>query len=454
MLSQIVIPIALATVGWTQSILLSLQTWESVRYARRRVGPDRRESLEEDDASFDESLSETDFGREKVVVMVPCKGNKDNLRDNLQPLFEQTYSNYELLLLAESSRDAANPLLEELLSRNRHLAPARIVYTGRGIASGQKVHNLLRATEELSDEVAIMAFVDSDACPNRDWLRRLVRGLEQPKTGAVTGYRWMVPQSDHPASLFLYSLNSALAGLLGPGGHYSVWGGSWAIRRSTFDGIGLRESWHGTLSDDLVATRALHGAGLKVRFSPYSVSRSEIEGGWAATLEFIRRQYLIARRYAPRLWRMGLANHVAAQAGIFGSLAWAALGSGTASRSFAAATSVALYGMAVLRGHWRQKLAACYAPDDGSKLRLARQTDIWLSPIFGLANLFLLLGSAFGSQIQWRGIRYLISPGGRILNIGRRIEQPEFEEPVILPFPDAVEAIEDEANKTQKRMTA
>ena len=451
MLGDWAVPIGFAICGWTQSVLLSLQTWESVRFARRRVARGNEECLDEDARL---PTGPGAFGREKVAVLVPCKGSCDDLRSNLQPLFEQSYANYEIILLIESPADGANEALLELTETNRHLAPARIVYTGRAVESGQKVHNLLQATEVLDDGVAILAFVDSDACPGHDWLRHLMLGLDQPDTGAITGYRWMIPLSDHPANLMVYSLNSALGGLMGPGGHYSVWGGSWAIRRQDFDSIGLREAWQGTLSDDLVATRALKGAGLKVRFAPNCVSRSEIDNDWRASFEFIRRQYLIARRYAPRLWSLGLASHLAAQGAIWGSLAWALLGHQTAPRIFAAATAAALYGMAVLRGYWRQRLVASYAPEDADRLEAAIRIDIWLSPIIGLVNLGVLIGSAFSSQIQWRGIRYWISPGGRVLTLGRQIEVDDDTQPVILKFPSEEEKETTPSRESEKRRMA
>jgi cellulose synthase/poly-beta-1,6-N-acetylglucosamine synthase-like glycosyltransferase len=133
---------------------------------------------------------------------------------------------------------------------------------------GQKVHNLLAATVELSSDVEILAFVDSDARPRPQWLRMLVQRLDRPDAGAATGYRWFIPQRPTLANHLLYSINAAAAVLVGPGKRRLVWGGSWAIRRDVLVSSGLRESWRQTLSDDLVAARVLSRARQHVEPEP------------------------------------------------------------------------------------------------------------------------------------------------------------------------------------------
>ena len=95
-----------------------------------------------------------------------------------------------------------------------------------------------------------------------------------------------------------------------------VWGGSWAIRRETFEQLKIHETWAGMLSDDLVASNQLRRSGLEVRFDPACVLTSPVDFDWAGMFDFVRRQYHITRHYAFRWWLLALAAATA------GNLAW------------------------------------------------------------------------------------------------------------------------------------
>ena len=118
----------------------------------------------------------------------------------------------------------------------------------------------------------------------------------------ATGYRWFTPEGPSLAHKLVYSINSAIMSLLGRSSQYMVWGGSWAIRRDTFEAIGLRAEWKGTLSDDLVAARVLRQAKRRVAFQPACVVVSPLSLSLGDAIGFMRRQYLIARHYADFWW--------------------------------------------------------------------------------------------------------------------------------------------------------
>ena len=172
---------------------------------------------------------------------------------------------------------------------------AQLLVAGRSANScGQKIHGLLRAIDELGTGVEFLAFLDSDVRPRNDWLRLLIERLDEilPMTmSAVTGYRWFVPVSPRLANWLLYSINSSLACLFTARGHHLIWGGSWAIRRSVFEQVGMREAWRKQLSDDLVAARVLHAAGLRIKFEPACVvaTRRSIRVLQSRALRFCKR---------------------------------------------------------------------------------------------------------------------------------------------------------------------
>ncbi len=196
-----------------------------------------------------------------------------------------------------------------------------------------------------------------------------------------------------------------------------VWGGSWAIRRETFERFGIRGAWQHTLSDDLVASRVLGRAGLEVRFDPACVLTSPVDFTWREMFEFVRRQYCITRHYAFRWWLLALA------AATVGNLAWVAsvgmLAVATVAGSppawLPAGVLAALYGFGVYRGWAMQRLTAVYAPEHVRELRGVRRWHIAGNPIVSFVQWLGILASAFGGRIRWRSIDYRLDSAGRVI---------------------------------------
>jgi hypothetical protein len=310
-----------------------------------------------------------------------------------------------------------------------------LIVSGPAFDTGQKVHNLRQATARLPAEAKYLAFVDSDARPSRDWLRRLLQRLDQPGAGAVTGYRWFVPQRGTLANHLLYSINASLAAGLGPGRHYLVWGGSWAIRRDVFDTVRLRDAWRGTLSDDLVATRVLQRAGLNIEFEPTAMLASAIDGDWRQAAAFIRRQYVIARFYARRYWFLALTGAATGLVTFWGGLGIAL--TGLAQRAdwtwLPVAVCLAYYASTVVRGLLRRELARLYLPAQSPALRAAFRFDIWAAPFVTFVNSLGLLSSIVGSRLHWRGISYRLHQGGLVEIVRRDPLTPERHVALELP---------------------
>ena len=309
---------------------------------------------------------------------------------------------------------------------------ARVLAAGRAADSGQKVHNLLVATEHLSQRVKYLAFVDSDARPRPEWLRMLVSRLERPGLGAVTGYRWFTPIRPTVANALVYSMNCDVMSLLTRSSHHLIWGGSWAIRREVFDAIHLRDAWKGTLSDDLVASRLMRQSRLEVRFEPACVVASPMDVSLPEALGFIRRQYLVARLYTFDWWLFSLLAQRSRNAIWLGNLGVLLCGllTGTPSPWIPIAVSAVLYLVTVYRGALRQDLVKTYFPYWERASRRIRAFDIWANPLVELAHWIGVASAAVGRCVNWRGIRYHVMPGGQVTKIirnDRLAEQPAEE---------------------------
>lgn len=384
-----------------QNVLLGLHTWEHRRFARRRVGDAR---------PVDQSR--------RVALLSPCKGLDLQLESNLLHLLRQTYQNYEVVFIVESDTDPALEIIQRLVRRESSV-PARVIIAGRATATGQKIHNLATATAQLSSDVDILAFVDSDICPEPDWLGRLVTRLSRPEAGVVTGYRWFVPVQATLPNCLLYSINASIAALLGAGGQAIVWGGSWAIRRTDFEALNIRDNWQGTISDDLVATQSIQAAKLPIEFEPACMTASPMDYSLLGLGSFLRRQHMIGRIYAPRIWYQSLCLMVISTIAVFG-----AIGLVTSSLIFhqnwsrwAGGFLVTWYALQVYRGWLRHGLAQVYVQKWTNCTTWAALFDACAAPLSLLYNTLAMCSACFGSRIVWRGITYDLDRQGRLMRV-------------------------------------
>ena len=362
----------------------------------------------------------------RANVIIPCKGMEHQLRENLTAFLHQDHPNFEITFVVERATDPAVQLIRNLQKENRCIK-TRLVIAGRTEECGQKVHNLRRATEDLPIDVDVLVFADSDANPKSTWLRWIVNRIGRENLGARTGYRWMIPKNKKVPTLLGCTINNALASFLGRGKHYLVWGGSCAIHRNIFDAVGIREAWSGVLSDDLVASRALKTAKLEIEFEPQCVCTTMVEFNWYTLTEFMRRQLLIGRRYSPMYWISSLVVVVTSQIGFWGGLVGGivALSAGYSVGYWAVLSSVGLYLLGIGRAVVRQNIGRSN-DHTWRRYRRARKFDMFCGPFTGFVTAVMLLASTFGNTISWRGIRYFVGRGGRVLLVGRELESAKW----------------------------
>lgn len=362
----------------------------------------------------------------RANVIIPCKGMEHQLRENLTAFLHQDHPNFEITFVVERATDPAVQLIRNLQKENRCIS-TKLVIAGRTEECGQKVHNLRRATEDLSIDVDVLVFADSDASPKSTWLRWIVNRIGRENLGARTGYRWMIPKNKKVPTLLGCTINNALASFLGRGKHYLVWGGSWAIHRNIFDAVGIREAWSGVLSDDLVASRALKTANLEIEFEPQCVCTTVVEFNWSSLTEFMRRQLLIGRRYSPMYWLGSLLVVVTSQLGFWGGLVGGilAVSAGYSIGYWALLSTVGLYLLGVARAVVRQNIGRSN-DHTWRRHRRARKFDMFCGPFTGFVTAAMLLASMFGNTISWRGISYFVGRGGRVLLVGRRLESAQW----------------------------
>ena len=349
----------------------------------------------------------------KAVVIVPCRGLEDGFEENIQGILAQDYRDYEIIFVTESENDPAHGVIARLLKQRRRLAPPTwMVVAGEARNRGQKVHNLLAALDTLNSidrRVEALVFADSDMRPPRNWLAELVAPLGDRQVGATTGYRWYLPSNEdsYPAqsfaSILLSVWNSSALALLGERSRFA-WGGSTAILRENFDEIGVKERWHGALSDDYVLTSAVHEHGQRIKFVPECLVASRSEVSAKDLLEFTTRQMRITRVYSPRVWRLACISHALFNLAFWGGLLRLIVSSltGTPNRSLAALLA-GVFLLGAVTGAMRAFVAARLLGAGHGRKWLAYLS---LGPIVSLVYLYNVIASATATRIVWRGIGY------------------------------------------------
>ncbi|MCA9178026.1 MAG: glycosyltransferase [Planctomycetales bacterium] len=399
------------------SLLLLLQHWEHRRsiYAnKRRHG--------------------SQFNPPSAAVIVPVKGVDSGLADSLRSLLNQDYPDYEVHFVGESDHDPAGAVVRQLIREPHRCRAAHWHVAGRATDCGQKVHNLQVACEHIPDTAEIVAFADSDAHPDSRWLhnfayRLFKRNARESQLGAVTGYRLCVPEQPTLANWINYSINSAVGGLLVRRGLFNmIWGGAWAIRRPLLEEV--RTAWRHTISDDVVATRTLSRAGWRIRFDSKVMVPSATNMSLAQLMEFLRRQFFMARHYSLGIWLGTLLVWTGMLGGFWWNVFYAATAAltGAANPRWSAALAASIYAVGVGRAVLRQQASLASAPQFAAQLRPAQRFELWAHPLISLVGWASLVSSAVGSSIVWRGIHYRLRRDGHLIELRHAANDQEAPE--------------------------
>lgn len=359
--------------------------------------------------------------RAKAAVIVPCRGLDDAFEENIRSLLRQDYEPYTLLFIVEDAADPAYAVLSRLIESGHGASKARdvrILTAGRATGCSQKLHNLLYGCRHIDADTQVLAFADSDACVGSNWLSHLVyplRDSQKEKNGASTGYRWFVPKTFNWATLTLSAVNAKIAQMLGNTRFNLAWGGSMAVRVDTFRRLNLEKIWSSALSDDLSLSEAVVKAGMKIAFVPACMSASYESVRWKELWEFGRRQFLITRIYRPKMWLFGLFSSVFAVFGLWGGAVAAIWTFRTVHSSWIVASWPVVFAFCQWsHAFLRQMMIGRLLEKDRERLKPAARADLALFWLFAILLLMLVVSSAVGNTLTWRGIRYRLKGPDRV----------------------------------------
>jgi len=360
-----------------------------------------------------------------VALISPCKGIDTTFDRNINAFFDLDYSNFQIFFVVESTDDSAFARLQQIIEQQKQQTPnirAHLLVAGLAKDCSQKLHNIVFAADHLPDDIEVLAFVDSDACPKKHFLGSLVKPLRRPTVGGTTGYRWFIPADNRLSSKFLSAMNAPVASMFGPHNWNSAWGGAMAIKFSLFDVLKIRDVWLRRCSDDYLLTSKVKQVGLRIIFVPACFVASHEKYSWSELFLFARRQFMITRFCMPQLWWLALLSWgyylLALVAGLIVTLILALQGS--PHTLWAAILPISLLINAAIKALSRQIIIRKILPEERKKLLGPALIDIFLAPVVAGFTLSCVLAASGNNTIIWRGTTYRLLGRTQV-----KIEKPD-----------------------------
>jgi hypothetical protein len=222
-------------------------------------------------------------------------------------------------------------------------------------------------------------------------------------------------------------LNAQVGALLGPYRRNFAWGGSMAMRREDFFGLGVHKMWQNALSDDYVLSYCVKKvARRKIHYVPQCLVASDANFNWASLFEFSVRQYRITKVCEPLVWLAAVAGALLYLTAFCYTLFNVIYGffdrTVVPDHYNQMAMFGGLYTASIVRGFLLIGGGTQLLPEHKKAIR---STLFWATigaPWCYVINLLALIGAGFGRTIVWRGITYKMVSRGKTI-----VQRPHVE---------------------------
>jgi ceramide glucosyltransferase len=346
-----------------------------------------------------------------LSVLKPLHGIEPGLERNIESFFEQDYPEFELLFCARQESDQGLQLARRVGARYPQV-DARYVTCGEPTA---KFHNAKVFSLAKLDSVATYSlFVTSDADVRvtKDYLRRMVQNLKDPRTGLAScvyvgttdGGRTeggakagLSAQLDAVGKSVEMTSGVLVADML-EGTKFAL-GASMAVRKESFQTAGGFEELGQFYADDFVLGSRLAAQGVGVRMATHVIQLIVQDTPFGLSFRNQLRWMQSTRRSRP-LGHLGSGLTFAMPFGLLG-LAWGLL-------SGHAQVGVVWLALMVVN-RWLQAGAILRVLGDEGWVR-----GMLLYPLRDLLGSVLWLGSYRGDKFYYRGKIYTLKHGGRV----------------------------------------
>lgn len=337
-----------------------------------------------------------------VSLLKPLHGLEPALEANLESFFRQDYPRCEIIFGCRQESDPALKVVQAVRRRHPRVA-VKIVVSGEPEHPNAKVCSLQRMAEVAGSDYLVIS--DSDVRVTPQYLREVIRPLLQPEIGMVTCLYRGVPSGglwsrlealgmsvEMTAGVVVADMLEGLKFALGP---------TMAIRRDVLEDVGGFQVLADYCADDFVLGQRVFEAGKRVVLSQYVVDHVALHQRCVASLQHQVR-WMKSTRFSRPKGHVGTGLTFAMPFGVLGLLAGLALHDPL--------LGLALFFYAALNRMAEALLAGWGVVHDPLAVRY-----FWLYPARDLLGFFLWCASFFNASIVWRGERYQLQLGGKMV---------------------------------------
>ena len=340
--------------------------------------------------------------------MKPLCGLEPNLEENLASFFHQDYPNFEIVFGARDPSDPALEIVRDLERRNPAIN-VKFVFSGQPNRPNAKVCSLEKMHAAAATDYFVISDSDVKVAPNylRDVITPLLDGSASlvfclyrgvPTDGLWSRLEALGMSVEMTAGVIVAGLLEGMKFALGP---------TMAIRRDALEAVGGFAVLADYCADDYVLGHAVDESGRKVALSTHVIDHIATHRSFkGSVLHQVR--WMKSTRFSRPKGHIGTGLTFAMPFGILGLITGLAVGHPFLGISLLAWSlfNCMLLSLVVGWGVVRDSRALRYC---------------WLYPVRDLMGFCFWCASFIGRNIIWRGIRYRLQFGGKMV----RVAQPE-----------------------------
>gem|GEM_PF-28281 len=333
-----------------------------------------------------------------ATIFKPVRGADAEAYENFAGFCRQDYAEYQIIFGVKDENDPAVAIIKRLAADFPH-RDLELVISPDEIGFNPKISNLQNMYPKAKHDLLLI--VDSDIRVGPDYLRRVVAPLQQPHVGMVT----CLYRGANAKTFAALLENIGISSTFGPEvcsartleGIAFALGSTIVMRRDLLERIGGFPAVANYLADDYRLGYHTVKEGYQVILSDYVVEHIAGPETLATMLKHQLRWGRAMRISRPWGYR-GLILSYGTATSLLALLAW----------NF---SSFAwwLFGVTMLARFLLAFVIGVYGLKD---FVLARY--LWLVPIRDLMTFGVWIASFTGDEIQWRGARFRVLPGGEL----------------------------------------
>jgi len=340
----------------------------------------------------------------RCEALVPLKGVFKGQEAILSSLVRQTHPAYSIIFILESESDPANEVVDHFC---REASIARKVISGISHRCAQKNQSLIAGVANLRPDTEVIVFCDGTNKADSGWLERFVRPLELGEAEAVTTHRDFEPLPPTLGGVCQTFYGAIMR--IGQWVFPMPWGGGTAIRRDSFERLGVVSVWATNVNDDLVLGNSIRRRDIGMKVDLCNRLRTPLHNqSLNGFLIFLDRQILNPKFTNPVFWlvlllMVGNTFVVAMTATLLSVALFLGISEGVCGWAALASLGLIVFGLLLLR----------------SIHPVAIPSSIWLAASFVVLALcaYVCLRSIFRNYIFWHGRTYRAGRGGVVQEV-------------------------------------